>query len=199
MDYTIYDSPDMHNELSKFKNSLKDQMKNFNEFKKIKKTKIYLMAVDDRGANKIKPCVELPEFQGRKDGNIKKKLKSLSSCFEQVKKEIASRPHTDYKKTLYVEAISRALEELRNNNSEGDKIIIFGDLAIMDDECSLERKKCSCQSYKKLNNLKGKISKYKKKDKYFDIDIKQINIPREEGCREERKKIWNTLLKPVRG
>ena len=178
----------MFNELNKFRDSLKKQMEEFDKFKKIRGTEIFRMAVDDRGANKVEHCVQLPRLQGRKKKNIKKVLEDLNSCFENVRNEIKSRPHTDYKKTLYIEAINRAIEDLQSSDTEGGRITIFGDLAIMDDECSWEEKKCSCKSYKKLNNLKSKILRHKKKDKYFSIDIRQINIPAEESVVEKKGK-----------
>ena len=198
IDYTVYDPSDMYNELSKFKDSLKDQMKDFDQFKKIRGTKIFRIAVDDHGANKVEHCAQLPEVQGRKDKKIENTLRELKSCFKKVENQIKSRHHKDYKKTLYVEAINRAIEELQNNNTKGGRVTIFGDLAIMDNECSLEKKRCSCDSYTKLNKLKNKILRHKREDKGFSIDVpRQINIPGEESCREERKKVWNFfLLKP---
>ena len=199
VDYTVYDRKDIKIELDKFVSRLKDKMEEYSRFKGIKETKILYMAVDNKGANKITPCAVIPDVQGRDNKNIDEALKSIKRCINTIKSEIKKHPSKHYQKTLYVEAIHRALEEGEKMQGKGTlTITVFGDLAIVDDECFLEEKlgkekSCKCTSYNKLVNLKNKINIFKKKYS-LAIEKYRINIPQEEGCRNERDKIWEVLL-----
>ena len=197
IDYTVYDSPDMYSQLKRFKEHLENRMKDYAKFKEIRKTKILRMAVDDRGANKIELCLDIPEFQGLKNKKIDNSMKDLEACLKNIEKEIAHRPHTEFKKTLYMEALGRALEEIQKYDRDKSRIIIFGDLAIVDDECFLEEKRCECAKFNKLNKLKEKINTYKKSNPDFYIEYNRVNIPKEESCQEKRREIWKALLGPA--
>ena len=207
VDYTVYDETDMVNELEKFQTGLKESLMDYNKFQKLRKGKILYMIVDDRGGNTIFECDTIPDFQGFGKKNIHrmagddkadgKEKGTLRKCFDKIKNDPQRKPHTEYKKTLYLQAINRALEEIGKdspNNNYSYKISIFGDLAIVDSECFLEKNPCECKSFKGLNDLKNKITRYRKNYPHLNIKWHQINIPGEEACRRERQKIWNRLI-----
>lgn len=199
IDHTIYDRKDVQSELDKIIQELRKKKSDYNFFKSIRGTNILYMAVDDRGANPIVKCTSFPEVQGWKDKKIEQAIDSLKECFKKIKNSIASRPKETYKKTLYVEAISRALEEIPRLKSTSNKIIVVGDLAIVDEYCFLEAgdksKKCSCSNMSKIEKVNAEIKKLKKTQK-LSVELIQTNIPNEESCRETRKDIWqNKLIK----
>ena len=190
IDLTVYGNENMKRELKKELNKYRDiiDKKNYTAFKKIRNLSISYILVDDQGANSSIDCTTIQAVPGREYKKLKDSVDSIEKCFSSFK-DIGKDP-TKYQKTLYLQALSKALDELEKNKESKKEVIIIGDLAIVDKYCSLEEKMgCRCHSYDKLNIIKDRIKNIK------DLTIKfiPVNIPGEESCLEKRRKIWNTL------
>ena len=194
IDYTFYDSNDIQNELIKFKDDLKEKSEgSYEKYEEIKNTKISYMAVNDEGANPVKYCTRIPLKRGMRKEKIRRALNKLDECFYKIIKQIKEL-QKKYYKTLYVEAIDRALDELKHKNNTGG-IYIFGDLAIVDNECFLEEPHCKCTKHGKWNRIVDTVNSYKKKHPDFLVRAYRIKITKEQNnCRNKRLDIWKEIL-----
>ena len=192
IDHTIYGHENMRRELEKEIRKYEDILneKNYTKFKKIRSLKISYLSVDEKGGNSPKFCADIPTIPGNNYKEFGKAVEQLKKCFGDFK-DIGKNPK-QYKYTLYIDALRKALDVLKEDNIDEKNIAIIGDLAIVDKEsCSLEsRLGCSCKSYTRLKALKEKI----KKTQNLNIKIIPVNIPGEESCFEKRQKIWDSLI-----
>ena len=196
-DYTVYDKKDILHEIDNSFNEIKRSVVRFDSFKKYRNSDFLYIAVDDNGANQVEFCVHFPNVQGKDNEKVDEALAKLRKCFDVVKGKIILKK--EYKKTLYLEALSRALEKTSSIKDDvQNKFIIVGDLAIVDNECFLEagptNKDCKCKGKKKINLAKEKIKNRLKKEPNFRTYLIQTNIPKEESCREYRRNIWKDIL-----
>ena len=162
--------------------------------------------VDDNGANSIELCTRFSDVQdeGKKKMTRKmmSKIEAIEKCFQNHWEKIRNSDSSQYKKTLYVEAISKTLKYIKSNreNFKKHEIIILGDLAIVDSDCFLEDKNsknqgCKCHKTDKLKRLKNEIVTLQKEVKLSICAYSGgINISGEEICRFQREDIWNEYI-----